>query len=85
MVSTMDASGIDALLRAKEVLGGTEQALADVVGRAQPTVHGVLKRGKSVPAEWCPKIEEATTAKGKPVTRSQLRPDLWPAEEGAPQ
>lgn len=81
MPAMMEAAlGMDALLRAKEILGGTEQALADAVERKQPTVHGVLKRGKSVPAEWCPKIERAT--KGR-VTRSQLRPDLWPDEEAA--
>jgi DNA-binding transcriptional regulator YdaS (Cro superfamily) len=32
-----------------------------------------------VPAEWCPRIEEAT--KGE-VRRHQLRPDLWPVVEG---
>lgn len=79
-MALMDASGMEALERAKDILGGTEKALADAVGRTQPTVHEVLKRGKRVPAEWCPKIEEATTGK---VTRSQLRPDLWPSEEAA--
>jgi len=76
----MDASGMEALERAKEILGGTEQALADAVERKQPTVHVVLKRGKKVPAEWCPKIEAATNGK---VTRQQLRPDLWQDEEAA--
>lgn len=71
------SSGIEALWKAKELLG-TEQKLADAVNRKQPTVHEVLKRGKEVPAEWCLPIERATNGK---ITRQQLRPDLWPREE----
>jgi DNA-binding transcriptional regulator YdaS (Cro superfamily) len=76
----MDASGMEALLRAKRILGGTEQALADAVNRKQPTVHQVLKRGGQVPAEWCLPIERAT---GGQITRHELRPDLYPQDEAA--
>lgn len=71
-------SGMEALKRAKKLLGGTEQALAEAVGRKQPTVHGVLKRGKEVPAEWCIPLERATGGK---IKRHELRPDLYPKEE----
>lgn len=75
-------SGMNALKRAKQLLGDTEQALADAVGRKQPTVHELLKRGKEVPAEWCIPLEKAT---GGLITRHQLRPDLYPEEEGPVQ
>lgn len=67
---------IDALWAAKKLLG-SQQALATVVGVTQPAVHGVLKKSRPVPAEWCLPIEEATDGK---ITRHQLRPDLWPEE-----
>lgn len=73
-----ELSGIDALIHAKRLLG-SEQALANAVSRKQPTVHEVLKRGKQVPAEWCIPIERATDGQ---ITRHQLRPDLYPLDEG---
>lgn len=72
-------SGLDALARAK-VLLGSQQALADAVGVKQPSVHHILSEGKRVPAEWCLPVEQAT--KGK-ITRHQLRPDLYPVEDAA--
>lgn len=57
-----------------------QKALADAVGVKQPSVHHILNDGKKVPAEWCLKIELATHGA---VTRHQLRPDLYPAEEAA--
>lgn len=84
----MTDSGIDALRRAKDVLK-TEAALADVVGVKQPSVNYILKSGKKVPAEWCIPVERAVSealergAVGEPVTRHQLRPDLYPMEQAA--
>lgn len=69
-------TGIDALWAAKALLG-SQDALAKAVGVSQPSVHGVLKKSRPVPAEWCSKIEKATNGK---ITRHQLRPDLWPEE-----
>lgn len=78
----MSDPGISALRRAKEVLG-TENAVADVVGVKQPSVNYILNSGKRVPAEWCIPLEAATLAKGKPVYRHELRPDLYPGEAAA--
>lgn len=52
---------------------GTQQAFARALGIRSPSVTG-WRRGK-VPAERCAAIEAAT---GGAVTRSDLRPDLWP-------
>lgn len=81
----MADSGIDALKRAKDILG-SESALADAVGVKQPSVNYMLNSGKRVPAEWCIPVEHAVAEKlavdgqGEPVTRHQLREDLYPLE-----
>jgi DNA-binding transcriptional regulator YdaS (Cro superfamily) len=75
----MSENGLDALARAKVILG-SQQALADAVGVKQPSVHHILTDGKKVPAEWCLPLEKATSGK---VTRHQLRPDLYPVEDTA--
>ena len=72
-------TGIAALRRAKEILG-SQSALAEAVGRKQPSVHEILSRGGRVPAEWCLPIEKATNGA---VTRYELRPDLYPKDEAA--
>jgi DNA-binding transcriptional regulator YdaS (Cro superfamily) len=52
-------------------------------------VNYILNAGKKVPAEWCLAIERATAEKcaelgeGEPVTRHDLRPDLYPRAEAA--
>lgn len=74
-----EETGMEALRRAKELLG-SQKAVADAVGIKQPSVHRILSDGKKVPAEWCLPLERATEGK---VTRHQLRPDLWPADEQA--
>lgn len=78
------SEGIEALRRAKEMLG-SEQAVAEVIGRTQPAVHQILTKGKRVPAEWCLPIERATAEVAardgsEPVTRHQLRPDIYPLD-----
>jgi len=74
--------GIPALQAAAKTVGG-QSALARALGTSQGYISDIIRLGKEIPAEWCPKIEQETTAKGKPVTRQQLRPDLWPADEVA--
>lgn len=75
----MIGTGIEALRRAKDLLG-SEAAVADAVGVKQPSVNYILNDGKKVPAEWCLALERATTGK---VTRHDLRPDLYPVEDEA--
>lgn len=63
----------DALKRACEAAGGQKQ-LADRIGTTQSQVWYWLERSKKgVPAEFVLPIERETG-----VSRSVLRPDLWP-------
>jgi DNA-binding transcriptional regulator YdaS (Cro superfamily) len=64
----------EALKRACTLAGG-QKPLADRIGTSQSQVWYWLTRSKKgVPAEFAPRIEEATG-----VSKSELRPDLWPA------
>lgn len=62
------------LQQAADIVGNLNQ-LAKKIGKRQSTVWNWLKKGR-VPADWCPKIEEATDGK---VPRHVLRPDIFPA------
>ena len=65
----------DALKRACEVAGG-QKPLADLIGTTQSQVWYWLSRSKKgVPAEFVLSIEKETG-----VSRTELRPDLWPEE-----
>lgn len=57
----------------------TQTAFAKAIGKPQSSVSEILKDGKKVPAEWCLPVEKATHGQ---ITRHQLRPDLYPPEEG---
>ena len=64
----------DALKKACEVAGG-QKRLADRIGTRQGQVWYWLSKSKrGVPAEFVLPIERETG-----VSRSELRPDLWPA------
>lgn len=85
MAKRKQPSGKDALVQAVEILGGQAQlarAMSEQAGRAisQQWLWSVLRRNKPVPAEFCLPAEAATSGK---VTRHQLRPDLYPAEQSA--
>lgn len=68
----------EALKRACELAGG-QKPLADRIGTTQSQVWYWLERSKrGVPAEFVLPIERETG-----VSRSALRPDLWPVEESA--
>jgi DNA-binding transcriptional regulator YdaS (Cro superfamily) len=68
----------EALKRACDAAGG-QKSLAERIGTTQSQVWYWLKRSKrGVPAEFAPKIEGATG-----ISRSELRPDLWPVEADA--
>jgi DNA-binding transcriptional regulator YdaS (Cro superfamily) len=63
------------LKRACDVAGG-QKSLADRIRTTQSQVWYWLERSKKgVPAEFVLSIERETG-----VSRSELRPDLWPAE-----
>lgn len=72
---------LKSLLRAIAI-AGSQQALADRIGKQQSYVSMMLHRLRHrddfrINPEICPRIEAAT---GGLVTRSDLRPDLWPVE-----
>ena len=65
----------EALKRACELAGG-QKPLADRIGTTQSQVWYWLKKSKrGVPAEFVLSIERETG-----VSRTELRPDLWPEE-----
>jgi DNA-binding transcriptional regulator YdaS (Cro superfamily) len=72
---------IRALIRAAAAeFGGSEAKLAGACGVTQNAVWAARRAGR-VSAELALKIETATGGK---VSRTSLRPDLWPpAEEAA--
>lgn len=57
---------------------GSQAALARLTGISQPNFSRWLKAGRPVPAEAAIAIEKAVG-----VSRTELRPDLWPAEDAA--
>lgn len=71
--------GIDALIRAVNILGSQAKA-GHVVGVAQTTVSECIQNGKRVAAEWCQPLDRATAAKGNRVSCHDLRPDIFPPD-----
>lgn len=75
-----------ALERAAKILGG-QGAVAEAIKAAHPdstvkqqTISYWLKRNDGrLPAEYCVAVEYATALKGNPVTRYELRPDVFGA------
>lgn len=68
---------MDALLKAIKV-AGSQAELARLIGAAgQSTVGNWLRRGGTVPVEYCARVELATG-----ISRQELRPDdywvIWP-------
>lgn len=66
-----------AIQKTLSIVGG-QSKLAAILGVSQPTVWAWLNCSKKgVTAEYCAAIEDATNGV---VTKSDLRPDLWPPE-----
>lgn len=66
-----------AIQKTISIIGG-QSKLASTLGITQPTVWAWINRSKNgVPAEYCAAIEAATNGA---VTKSDLRPDLWPPQ-----
>jgi DNA-binding transcriptional regulator YdaS (Cro superfamily) len=63
-----------ALFKAVEIVG-SQSELARLLGVRQSSIWTWLNVTKDVPAEICAQVEHVT---GGAVTRSDLRPDLWP-------
>lgn len=62
---------------------GSQSALADLLGVTKAAVSQWKQEGRKVPAEHCPLIERETSARGRPVTCEQLRPDIaWDVVRG---
>ena len=57
---------------------GSQARLAARMGCSQQQIAYLLK-ARSISAEMALKLEEATRGK---VGKSDLRPDIWPAEQG---
>jgi len=75
----MDDSQLRIALDAyRRVVGicGSQAATERKIGIKQQTVSFHLKNGHPMPAQYVRKAEEETS-----VSRSLLRPDLWPIEE----
>jgi len=68
------------LENAVEIVGG-QSALARLCGLKQGHVWAWLNKSGKCPAEYVLNVEEATAGV---VTRHQLRPDLYPAPDSAP-
>lgn len=70
---------MDALKKAISI-AGSQVALASALGTTQSRISNWLHRDKRVPAEMVLPIERIT---GGQVSRSDLRPDLYPPEAAA--
>lgn len=70
---------MNALEKAIDIVG-SQAELARALGVKPQHVWNWLNRDAKVPAEQVIPIENATTGK---VTRHELRPDLYPAEQAA--
>ena len=67
------------LERAVAILGN-QQKLADSVGVTVGAIWQLLNQLDSISAEMAVAVEKAT---GGAVSRSDLRPDLWPLDKAA--
>lgn len=62
-------------LRQAIAIAGSQSELARRLHVKQSTVWSWLNETKRVPAEVCGQIETATQGR---VTKSDIRPDIWP-------
>lgn len=77
--------------RAVEVCGGQAalaRKLTEITGKevTQQRIWNIINRSQKVPAELVLATERATAGMGedKTVTRHDLRPDLYPVDDGVP-
>jgi|GEM_PF-4734551 len=62
--------------RVIEVLGG-QAATARIAECSQQTVGYWLQKKRAIPAEYVLKIEAALFERGVPISRYQIRPDVY--------
>lgn len=72
----LEKNTVKFLLRAIDLVG-SQTELADMLGVRQQTISYWIYHSQQVPPKHVLKIEKAT--KGN-VTRSQLRPDIYPSD-----
>lgn len=73
---TPPSTGIAALLEAVSLFDNSQSKLCKAInGTSTQLVNNWIRRN-SVPAAWCPNIEEATAKRGKRITCERLRPDV---------
>ncbi|TCP30719.1 YdaS antitoxin of YdaST toxin-antitoxin system [Sphingomonas sp. BK235] len=64
---------------------GSQAAFERATGAKQQKVSYWLRDGKVLPGEYVLKAEKALQDLGSPITRHDLRPDLYPREEAVSQ
>lgn len=82
----MDDPRLIALRRALEMFS-SQSAFAAAIGIKQQSANDVFRNNRPAPVKWCIPIEQAVariiaeTGQGDPVTRYQLRPDIYPPHD----
>ena len=66
--------------RAIATLGGSQSKLAEAIGVSQQQVSKLLRKDQGISAEVALAIHTATDGA---VSKSELRPDLWPVPAAA--
>ena len=79
----MDTETPSPLQRCVRVLG-SKSAVARVVGIKPQSAIEIINKDGRTPAEWCIPLERATAEAGEVVSRHELRPDIYPRDEPAP-
>lgn len=76
----MESASLSVLVRTAIERFGSEQKAAEAFGVSQPVVNEAKRKGKVGP-KLAMGIDRAT--KGE-ISKSDLRPDLWPRDKAAP-
>lgn len=77
MTSATPATESSAALQRAIALVGGQAAMGRLLGVSQPSVWAWQRKGKPLPAEHVLAVEEATG-----ISRHDLRPDIYPREDG---
>lgn len=61
---------------------GSQKRMAEVCGVSQQLISVYVVEERAPQAEWVLPIERATREAGNEVSRHELRPDIYPVDEG---